>query len=92
MILVSLLNVCVCVYIYNTSVCSTQVKIKVSKEALGGIPIWVIIISILIGLLILALAIFVLWKVTFLEFIKQSQNEQRVKITAFTMFVGLTVC
>lgn len=56
-----------CLYIYNMTVCSTQVNIKVSKEALGGIPIWVIIISILIGLLILALVIFALWKVTFPE-------------------------
>uniref|UniRef100_A0A8D3DJB7 VWFA domain-containing protein n=1 Tax=Scophthalmus maximus TaxID=52904 RepID=A0A8D3DJB7_SCOMX len=44
------------------------VKIQVSKEALGGIPIWVIIISILIGLLILALVIFALWKVISLSF------------------------
>uniref|UniRef100_A0A8D3BUL3 VWFA domain-containing protein n=1 Tax=Scophthalmus maximus TaxID=52904 RepID=A0A8D3BUL3_SCOMX len=42
--------------------------IQVSKEALGGIPIWVIIISILIGLLILALVIFALWKVISLSF------------------------
>lgn len=45
-------------------VCANQVKIQVSKETLGGIPIWIIIISILIGLLILALVIFALWKVT----------------------------
>uniref|UniRef100_A0A3B4WRT8 Integrin subunit alpha 1 n=1 Tax=Seriola lalandi dorsalis TaxID=1841481 RepID=A0A3B4WRT8_SERLL len=44
-----------------------HVKIQVSKESLGGIPIWVIIISILIGLLILALVIFALWKVIFPE-------------------------
>uniref|UniRef100_A0A4W5M9T9 Integrin, alpha 1 n=1 Tax=Hucho hucho TaxID=62062 RepID=A0A4W5M9T9_9TELE len=42
---------------------SIQVKIQVSKEALGGIPLWIIIVSILIGLLILALVIFALWKV-----------------------------
>uniref|UniRef100_A0A7N8WRQ4 Integrin, alpha 1 n=1 Tax=Mastacembelus armatus TaxID=205130 RepID=A0A7N8WRQ4_9TELE len=41
------------------------VKIQISKETLGGIPIWVIILSILIGLLILALVIFILWKVIF---------------------------
>uniref|UniRef100_A0A4W5MXQ1 Integrin subunit alpha 1 n=1 Tax=Hucho hucho TaxID=62062 RepID=A0A4W5MXQ1_9TELE len=40
-----------------------DVKIQVSKEALGGIPLWIIIVSILIGLLILALVIFALWKV-----------------------------
>uniref|UniRef100_A0A8C8K3K1 VWFA domain-containing protein n=1 Tax=Oncorhynchus tshawytscha TaxID=74940 RepID=A0A8C8K3K1_ONCTS len=41
----------------------SQVKIQVSKEALGGIPLWIIIVSILIGLLILALVIIALWKV-----------------------------
>lgn len=61
--------VCICtyVYIYCMYVCANQVKIQVSKEALGGIPIWIIIISILIGLLILALVIFALWKVIFPE-------------------------
>ncbi|XP_040914374.1 integrin alpha-1 [Toxotes jaculatrix] len=44
-----------------------KVKIQVSKETLGGIPIWVIIISILIGLLILALVIFALWKMGFFK-------------------------
>lgn len=44
-------------------VCYEQVKIQVSKESLGGIPIWIIILSILIGLLILAIVIFALWKV-----------------------------
>lgn len=44
-------------------VCVQQVTIQVSKETLGGIPIWIIIISILIGILILAFVIFVLWKV-----------------------------
>ncbi|XP_034752463.1 integrin alpha-1 [Etheostoma cragini] len=44
-----------------------SVKIQVSKESLGGIPIWIIIISILIGLLILALVIFVLWKMGFFK-------------------------
>uniref|UniRef100_A0A3Q2YE76 Integrin subunit alpha 1 n=1 Tax=Hippocampus comes TaxID=109280 RepID=A0A3Q2YE76_HIPCM len=43
------------------------VKIQVSKESLGGIPIWIIIISILIGLLILALVIFALWKMGFFK-------------------------
>jgi len=43
--------------------CADQVKIQVSKETSGGIPIWIIIMSILIGLLILALVIFALWKV-----------------------------
>lgn len=51
------------VYVPFHPLCSNQVKIQVSKETLGGIPIWIIIISILIGLLILALVIFALWKV-----------------------------
>lgn len=42
-------------------------KIQVSKESSGGIPIWIIIISILIGLLILALVIFALWKMGFFK-------------------------
>ncbi len=55
---------CECVF-YVLYVCAHQVRIQVSKETLGGIPIWIIIISILIGLLILALVIFALWKVNF---------------------------
>ncbi|KAK2888159.1 integrin alpha-1 isoform X1 [Channa argus] len=43
------------------------VKIQVSKDTLEGIPIWVIILSILIGLLILALVIFGLWKMGFFK-------------------------
>uniref|UniRef100_A0A3B5KQ75 VWFA domain-containing protein n=1 Tax=Xiphophorus couchianus TaxID=32473 RepID=A0A3B5KQ75_9TELE len=42
-----------------------NVTIPISKETVGGIPIWIIIISILIGLLILALIIFIFWKVIF---------------------------
>ncbi|XP_067106086.1 integrin alpha-1 [Osmerus mordax] len=45
----------------------TAVTIQVSKEALGGIPWWVILLSILIGLLILALVIFALWKAGFFK-------------------------
>ncbi|KAG8010617.1 Integrin alpha-1, partial [Nibea albiflora] len=44
-----------------------KAKIQVTKETLGGIPIWIIIISILIGLLILALVIFALWKMGFFK-------------------------
>ncbi|XP_059214364.1 integrin alpha-1 [Centropristis striata] len=51
----------------NSSDRTRSVKIQVSKESLGGIPIWIIIISILIGLLILALVIFVLWKMGFFK-------------------------
>uniref|UniRef100_A0A671PS22 Integrin alpha-1-like n=1 Tax=Sinocyclocheilus anshuiensis TaxID=1608454 RepID=A0A671PS22_9TELE len=41
-----------------------QVKIQVTKDMRSGIPLWIIILSILIGLLILALVIFALWKVS----------------------------
>ncbi|KAK0134849.1 Integrin alpha-1 [Merluccius polli] len=51
-----------------------NVKIQVSKEALGGIPWWIILISILIGLLILALVIFMLWK---MNFFKRKSMEDR---------------
>lgn len=51
----------------NSSDRTRSVKIQVSKETLGGIPIWIIIISILIGLLILALVIFILWKMGFFK-------------------------
>lgn len=44
-------------------ICGRQVRIPVSKDTVEGIPIWIIILSILIGLLILALVIFLLWKV-----------------------------
>ncbi|XP_069025985.1 integrin alpha-1 isoform X1 [Embiotoca jacksoni] len=44
-----------------------SVKIQVSKESVGGIPIWIIILSILIGLLILALVIFILWRLGFFK-------------------------
>jgi len=48
-----------------TSVTSLlQVKIQVTKDVRSGIPLWIIILSILIGLLILALVIFALWKVS----------------------------
>lgn len=67
---VLVLYACVCfrvqyvsIYYMHMCVCANQVKIQVSKETLGGIPIWIIILSILAGLLILALVIFALWKV-----------------------------
>ncbi|XP_054908607.1 integrin alpha-1 [Poeciliopsis prolifica] len=44
-----------------------NVTIPISKETVGGIPIWIIIISILIGLLILALIIFIFWKLGFFK-------------------------
>ncbi|XP_034565030.1 integrin alpha-1 [Notolabrus celidotus] len=54
-------------YELSSSNRNRSVKIQVSKETLGGIPIWIIIISILIGLLILALVIFALWKMGFFK-------------------------
>ncbi|KAI4875226.1 hypothetical protein NFI96_010697, partial [Prochilodus magdalenae] len=44
-----------------------ELKVYVSKESRGGIPLWIIILSILIGLLILALVIFALWKAGFFK-------------------------
>uniref|UniRef100_UPI0037E79BC9 integrin alpha-1 n=1 Tax=Semicossyphus pulcher TaxID=241346 RepID=UPI0037E79BC9 len=54
-------------YELSSSHRSRSVKVQVSKETSGGIPIWIIIISILIGLLILALVIFALWKMGFFK-------------------------
>ncbi|XP_030599047.1 integrin alpha-1 [Archocentrus centrarchus] len=44
-----------------------SIKIQVSKDTVKGIPFWIIIVSILIGLLILALVIFILWKLGFFK-------------------------
>ncbi|XP_026798460.3 integrin alpha-1 [Pangasianodon hypophthalmus] len=44
-----------------------EVRVQISKESRGGIPLWIIILSILIGLLILALVIFCLWKFGFFK-------------------------
>ncbi|XP_036384875.1 integrin alpha-1 [Megalops cyprinoides] len=52
-----------------------EIKIPVSKESLGGIPLWIIIVSILIGLLILALVIFALWKAGFFK--RKSMEEMK---------------
>ncbi|KAM9840911.1 integrin alpha-1 [Aulostomus maculatus] len=54
-------------FVLSSSDSSRSVKIQVSKESSGGIPIWIIILSILIGLLILALVIFALWKMGFFK-------------------------
>ncbi|XP_029024612.1 integrin alpha-1 [Betta splendens] len=62
----------------NPDVKSRKVTIQVSKEALGGIPIWVIILSILIGLLILALVILTLWKVGFFK--RKSRDYKKEQI------------
>ncbi|MGH0174995.1 UNVERIFIED_CONTAM: hypothetical protein FKN15_001923 [Acipenser sinensis] len=53
------------VILLNTDSETRLVTVKVSKESPSGIPLWIIILmSVLIGLLILALVIFGLWKVT----------------------------
>ncbi|XP_076875921.1 integrin alpha-1 [Brachyhypopomus gauderio] len=44
-----------------------EVRIEVLKEFQSGIPLWIIILSIFIGLLILALVIFALWKAGFFK-------------------------
>ncbi|KAK6322763.1 integrin alpha-1 [Coregonus clupeaformis] len=54
-------------FVLSTPNYARDVKIQVSKEALGGIPLWIIIVSILIGLLILALVIFTLWRAGFFK-------------------------
>uniref|UniRef100_A0A4W4H060 Integrin, alpha 1 n=1 Tax=Electrophorus electricus TaxID=8005 RepID=A0A4W4H060_ELEEL len=41
-----------------------EVRVEILKELRSGIPLWIIILSILIGLLILALVIFALWMVS----------------------------
>ncbi|XP_060764867.1 integrin alpha-1 isoform X2 [Neoarius graeffei] len=46
---------------------SREVRVQISKESRSGIPLWIIILSILIGLLILALVIFCLWKFGFFK-------------------------
>ncbi|KAI5622586.1 integrin alpha-1 isoform X1, partial [Silurus asotus] len=46
---------------------SREVRVQISKESQSGIPLWIIILSILIGLLILALVIFCLWKFGFFK-------------------------
>ncbi|XP_033845833.1 integrin alpha-1 [Periophthalmus magnuspinnatus] len=54
-------------FVLSSTSRTRSVKIQISKETLGGIPFWIIIISILIGLLILALVIFILWKMGFFK-------------------------
>uniref|UniRef100_A0A673NFS4 Integrin, alpha 1 n=1 Tax=Sinocyclocheilus rhinocerous TaxID=307959 RepID=A0A673NFS4_9TELE len=54
-------------FVLNDNVKIREVKIQVTKDIRSGIPLWIIILSILIGLLILALVIFVLWKAGFFK-------------------------
>ncbi|XP_053196381.1 integrin alpha-1 [Scomber japonicus] len=65
-------------FVLSKSDSSRTVKIQVSKASLGGIPIWIIIVSILIGLLILALVIFVLWKMGFFK--RKSREDYKEEI------------
>ncbi|XP_016337143.1 integrin alpha-1-like [Sinocyclocheilus anshuiensis] len=54
-------------FVLNDNVKIREVKIQVTKDMRSGIPLWIIILSILIGLLILALVIFALWKAGFFK-------------------------
>lgn len=54
-------------FVLNENIKTREVKIQVIKDIRTGIPLWIIILSILIGLLILALVIFALWKAGFFK-------------------------
>ncbi|XP_055064961.2 integrin alpha-1 isoform X1 [Misgurnus anguillicaudatus] len=54
-------------FVLNQNVISREVKIQVTKDIQSGIPLWIIILSVLLGLLILALVIFALWKAGFFK-------------------------
>ncbi|XP_052464488.1 integrin alpha-1-like isoform X2 [Carassius gibelio] len=54
-------------FVLNDNIKIREVKIQVTKDVRSGIPLWIIILSILIGLLILALVIFALWKAGFFK-------------------------
>lgn len=53
--------------------CNLQVALTVFPErpvassTFGGVPWWIIVLSVLLGLLLLALLIFLLWKVGLLQ-------------------------
>uniref|UniRef100_UPI00398F4ED9 integrin alpha-1 n=1 Tax=Pristiophorus japonicus TaxID=55135 RepID=UPI00398F4ED9 len=51
--------------VLNKAMERRTVTLTVSKESHSGVPIWVIILSVLAGLLLLALVIFALWKAGF---------------------------
>lgn len=54
----------------TTLPCSCQVRVTVSPESTvaqhGGVPWWIILVAVLAGVLILALLVFLLWKVSLL--------------------------
>ncbi|KAI7793414.1 putative integrin alpha-1 [Triplophysa rosa] len=54
-------------FVLNENIVTREVKIQVTKDIRSGIPLWIIILSILLGLLILALVIFALWKAGFFK-------------------------
>lgn len=54
-------------FVLNSNDIAREVSVQIIKESLGGIPWWIIILSILIGLLLLALVIFCLWKAGFFK-------------------------
>ncbi|XP_043106247.1 integrin alpha-1 isoform X2 [Puntigrus tetrazona] len=67
-------------FVLNDNIKTREVKFQVTKDIRSEIPLWIIILSILIGLLILALVIFVLWKAGFfkrksVEDMKQDMKE-----------------
>ncbi|XP_048114928.1 integrin alpha-1 isoform X1 [Alosa alosa] len=62
-------------FVLNENSITREVRVQISKEALGGIPLWIIILSILIGLLLLALVIFALWKAGFFK--RKSMEEMK---------------
>ncbi|KAM6985261.1 integrin alpha-1 [Aplochiton taeniatus] len=66
-VLATLENLDTDLFVLSETDSARDIKIQVSKESLGGIPWWIIIVSILIGLLILALVIFALWKAGFFK-------------------------
>ncbi|XP_067841718.1 integrin alpha-1 [Heptranchias perlo] len=51
--------------VLNKAMERRTVILTVSKESHGGVPIWVILLSVFAGLLLLALVIFALWKAGF---------------------------
>ncbi|RXM94449.1 Integrin alpha-1 [Acipenser ruthenus] len=67
------------VILLNTDSETRLVTVKVSKESPSGIPLWIIILmSVLIGLLILALVIFGLWKAGFFKRpLKEATKEEK---------------
>ncbi|XP_062410339.1 integrin alpha-1 [Sardina pilchardus] len=62
-------------FVLNENSITREAKVQISKESLGGIPLWIIILAILLGLLLLALVIFALWKAGFFK--RKSMEEMK---------------